>query len=36
LFRNLHFPGILNWQWSWSLATDGWSCDVMIFYFHNF
>ena len=36
LFRNLHFPGILNWQWSRSLATDGWSRDVMIFYFHNF
>jgi hypothetical protein len=32
LFRNLHFPGILNWQWSRSLATDGWSHDVMIFY----
>jgi hypothetical protein len=36
LFRNLHFPGIFNWQWSSSLATDGWSRDVMIFYFHNF
>jgi hypothetical protein len=38
LFRNLHFLGILNWQWSRtrSLATDGWSRDAMIFYFHNF
>jgi hypothetical protein len=22
LFRNLHFPGILNWQWSRSLAQS--------------
>ena len=38
VFRNLHFPGILNWQWSRSLATDHamlWFFIFIIFYLEH-
>jgi hypothetical protein len=37
LFRNLHSPCILNWQWSRSLATDkgAWKPLKITFSFHH-